>query len=174
MVESYQTSVRSIVRHWIVRFPPRGAVGVRLFKSSNQFTAYNFYPIELKFGRMILDISPLDRSVPDYSISIQGRCGGRHLRSSIRLQPTVFMRLSWNSIRWYWTTDRYRFTAYSSYAIEMKLGRMILSRIFRFPPGGAVGARLSKFSNQFTIYCIYPLDFELDMIIPSSPSAQSV
>ena len=156
MVESYQTSVRSIVRHWIVRFPPRGAVGVRLFKSSNQFTAYNFYPIELKFGRMILDISPLDRSVPDYSISIQGRCGGRHLRSSIRLQPTVFMRLSWNSIRWYWTTDRYRFTAYSSYAIDMKLVRMIVgssphncseSDFPVFPRGRCWGASFEIFES---------------------------
>ena len=39
---------------------------------------------------------------------------------------------------------------------------------------GAVGARLSKFSNRFTNYSIYPLDLELDMIISSYRSAQSV
>ena len=50
--------------------------GAHLLKSSNQFTAYIFYSIELKFDGMILDISPLDRSEPDFPISFQGRCGG--------------------------------------------------------------------------------------------------
>ena len=37
-------------------FPPGGAVGARLLKSSNRFPVYSFYPIELKLGRMILDV----------------------------------------------------------------------------------------------------------------------
>ena len=46
----------------------------RLLKSSNRFTAYIFYPIELKLGRMILDVRPNHRSKPDFSISFQGGC----------------------------------------------------------------------------------------------------
>ena len=47
-------------------------MAAHLLKSSNQFTAYNFYPIELKFGRMILDISPLDRSEAEFAFSFLG------------------------------------------------------------------------------------------------------
>ena len=75
-----------------------------------------------------------------------------------------------------------RFTAYSFYAIELKLGRMILdislhNRLesdFPFSPRGAVGARLLKFSNRFTAYSIYPIELKLSMIIPRYRSAQSV
>ena len=69
---------------------------------SNQFTAYNFHLIELKFGSLTLDISPLGRSEPDFSISIQGRCGARLLR---------YLN---------------RFTGYSIHQIELKFGGMIL------------------------------------------------
>ena len=48
-----------------------GAVGVRLSNYSNQFTANNFYPIQLKLGRMIQDISPLDHSELNFSIPFQ-------------------------------------------------------------------------------------------------------
>ena len=52
-------------------------------------------PIELKFGRIILDIIPLDRLEPDFSISSMGAVGARLLRSLNR------------------------FTAYSIHSIEM-------------------------------------------------------
>ena len=75
-----------------------------------------------------------------------------------------------------------RFTAYSFYAIEMKLGRMILGisphshseSDFPVSPRGAVGALLSKFSNRFTTYSIYDLDSELHMMIPSYRCAKSI
>ena len=49
----------------ILRFPP----GARLLKSSNRFTAYNFYPTELKLDMMIPVINPHNRSKLDFSIS---------------------------------------------------------------------------------------------------------
>ena len=61
-------------------------MGAHIFKYPNQFTAYNFYPIELKFGRMILDISRLDRSEPDFRFPSRGRCGGAPLEI-FKLQP---------------------------------------------------------------------------------------
>ena len=72
-----------------------------------------------------------------------------------------------------------RFTAYSSDAIEMKLGRMILGisphnrSESDFPvssPEGAVWARLSK----FLIRNIYPKNFGTYMMMLSYRSAQSV
>ena len=74
----------------------------RLLKSSNRFTAYRSYPIELKLGRMILDIIPHKLSTSDFSISQGGAVGARFL------------------------SYLNRSTAYSSHAIELKLGRMIL------------------------------------------------
>ena len=50
-------------------------MGVRLLKSSNRFTAYSSHAIELKFGRMIHDISPHNRSEQDFLISPQGALG---------------------------------------------------------------------------------------------------
>ena len=61
-----------------------------------QFTAYSFYPIELKLGRMIADVSSHNRSGPDFSISCQRGFWRRALQCSNR------------------------FTAYSSYPIELK------------------------------------------------------
>ena len=139
-------------------------------KLSNRFTAYSSNPIEMKLDSMILDISPLDRFASNCSIFSRGAWGTRLLKNSNR------------------------FTAYSSYPIKLKLGRMALdiSPLDRSEPNfsisfqGAVGARLLqfttrftayisfKFSNRFTTYSIYPLDLELDMIIPSYRSAQSV
>ena len=74
-----------------------------------------------------------------------------------------------------------RFTAYSFYSIELKLGRMILdisphNRLesdFPISPGGAVRARLLKFSNRFTAYSIYPTKLKLGTKIPNRRSAQS-
>ena len=66
----------------------------------------------------------------------------------------------------------------SSYAIELKLGRMILDIsphnrstsdfIFRFSPRGAVGPRLSKSSNRFTVYSSYPIELKFDRMIPDN------
>ena len=99
----------------------------------------------------------------------------------IDLQPTVCIRLSWNSNGWYQTLIRTiarswifrfpyrglcggahlnRFTAYNFYAIELKLCRMIqdisphnssASDFFRFTLLGTVGARLLEPLNRFTV-----------------------
>ena len=59
-------------------FQGSSAVGARLLKSSNQFTAYIFHLIELKLGRMMLDISPHNRFEPDFSVLFQGGCESVH------------------------------------------------------------------------------------------------
>ena len=46
-------------------FPSRGDAGARLLKFSNRFTAYIIQPIELKLGKMILDISLYHLVEPD-------------------------------------------------------------------------------------------------------------
>ena len=81
----------------------RGAVGARLLKSSNRFTAYSSDPIELKLGRMILHMNPLDRVVWDSSISARGRCG------------------SGSPLEIFKSTHRLQF-----YPTELKFDRMIL------------------------------------------------
>ena len=73
-------------------------MAARLLEFSNRFKAYNFHPIELKLGKMLLYISPHHRSEPTSPISVHGAM----------LQTSN------------------RFTDYSSYAIELKLGGMIL------------------------------------------------
>ena len=98
-------------------------MGKRLLRFTIRCTAYSSYAVELKLGRMILDISPHNLAKEDFSISSEEVLwGARLLRSSIR------------------------FAAHSSYAIEVKLSRMILeinpiasSRIFRFPPKALLG-----------------------------------
>ena len=72
-------------------------------------------------------------------------------------------------------------TAYSSYTIDLKVGRMLLvisqyNRLesdFSISPEGAVGARLLRSSNRFTAYS-YPIDRKLDRFIqvisPHNPS----
>ena len=62
----------------IFRFLSKGRCGARLLQFTNRFTACSSYPIELKLGRMVLDISPLDRSASDCSISPRGAVGGAH------------------------------------------------------------------------------------------------
>ena len=81
-----------------------GAVRAHLLISSNRFTAYSFYAIELKLGRMTLDISPHNRSASDFSVSLPGGTVGARL-------------LQFSN----------RFIAYNSHAIELNLGRMLLN-----------------------------------------------
>ena len=50
----------------------QGRCGGVPLETSNRFTAYSSYPIELKLDRMILDTGPHNRSEPDFSISFQG------------------------------------------------------------------------------------------------------
>ena len=80
-------------------------MGVRLLKSSISFSSHITWPTKLKLwvGRIILVISAHSHSVPDFEISSQGEPWGARLSKSSN-----------------------RFTAYSSYPIELKLGRMIL------------------------------------------------
>ena len=68
-----------------------------------RFTAYISYPYQLKLVRMILDISPHNRSRPVFSISLPGGA-------------VVARLLEFSN----------RFTAYSIHTIQLKLGRMIL------------------------------------------------
>ena len=56
-------------------------MGARLLKSTNRFTAYSSYPIELKLGSMILDINPHNRSASHFSVPLRGSCEGVPLRS---------------------------------------------------------------------------------------------
>ena len=52
-------------------------MGARPFKSSSRFTAYISYPLELKLGRMIQDISLHNRSEQDFfRFPPRGRCVG--------------------------------------------------------------------------------------------------
>ena len=75
---------------------------MRLLKSSDRFGVYSSYPIELKLGRMILIISPHNRSASNFSIPSGGAVGLRLFKSS-----SAF------------TTDNF-------YPIELNLGRMVL------------------------------------------------
>ena len=77
----------------------QGRVGVRRLKFSNLLTGYSSHPIELKHGRIIIDVKSHNRLEPDFSDFLMG---ARLLKSSNR------------------------FTAYSFYPIDPKLGRMIL------------------------------------------------
>ena len=57
-------------------FIPRGAVGARLLQFTNRFTAYSTDAIEMKLDRMILGISPHNRSESDFPVPPRGRCWG--------------------------------------------------------------------------------------------------
>ena len=61
------------------RFPPH--YGARLLKSSNRFTAYNFYPIELKFGKMILEYQSAQSLGAGFSDVFPGALWGRASRN---------------------------------------------------------------------------------------------
>ena len=118
-------------------------------KSSNRFTAYSSYPIELKLGWIILDISSLDRFASDCPISTYGALWGARILKSLN-----------------------RFTAYNFYSIELKFGRMTLgiSPLDRCPSRGAVAARLLRHLNRFTGYSIHPIELKLcGMILGISP-----
>ena len=124
-----------------------GTVDVSFLKSSNRFTAYSFYPIELKLDRTIPDINPHNRSELDFSISFQGARLLKYLN---------------------------RFTAYSIHPIELKFGRIILDIIpynfaqpgFRLTFRGCCGARLLQFSNRFNTFCSsYAIELKLCRMI---------
>ena len=51
----------------------------RLLKSSNRFTAYSIHPIELKLGRMTLDLSPHNLAESEFLLPPKRWCGGAHL-----------------------------------------------------------------------------------------------
>ena len=110
-------------------------MGAYILKSSNQFTVYSSYPIKLKLGRMILDISPQNCPSRIFRSPSRWRCGG-----------AFFANLN-------------RFTAYSPYVIELKLCRMIqnirphnrsASEFSIYSRRCCGGARPLKFSNRFT------------------------
>ena len=75
------------------------AVGTRLLRSSNRFTAYSSYPIELKLDGTLLKHQSAQSLGIGFSDFPQGAVRARLLKSSNR------------------------FTAYSSYQIELKLGK---------------------------------------------------
>ena len=74
----------------------------RVLKFSNRFTVYRSYPIELEFGRMIIVISPHNRSESGFSICPTGQCRGAPLDIFKSIHSLHF------------------------YPIELKLFRMIL------------------------------------------------
>ena len=63
-------------------------------RSSDQSTAYNFHPIELKFGRMMLDINPLDCWGPVFRFPFRGHCGGADFEIFKSIHITISIRLS--------------------------------------------------------------------------------
>ena len=84
-----------------------------------RYIAYISYPIELKLGRIILAISPHNRLGPDFSeMTLQNGSD-----SSIR---RIFYLLSGGTVKACVLQISNRFTAYSSYALELNLCRMIL------------------------------------------------
>ena len=109
---------------------------------------------------MILDVGAHSRSNPDFAISFQGVLSRARLFKSSN-----------------------RFTAYSSYSIELKLDRMIPDinphnrwklDFFDFLTGCAVGLRPFKSLNRFTAYSIHPIRLKLSRMIPTrQQSAQS-
>ena len=68
--------MRTVAQSLILRFPHWDAGETLLLNSSNRFTAYSSYPIELKLGSKILDISPYNRSESNFPCSPRGRCWG--------------------------------------------------------------------------------------------------
>ena len=68
-------------------------MGARLLQSSNRFTAYSIYPIELKHCRMILDFSLHDVSGTDFSIFLPGALRGAPLEIVKSIRRLVFIRL---------------------------------------------------------------------------------
>ena len=71
--ESYDTM--SLSHHSESNFSssPRGAVGARLLKFSNRFTAYSIDPIELKLGMIILDINLHNRYMRVFGGAVEGQ-----------------------------------------------------------------------------------------------------
>ena len=66
----------------------RPSVNFHIFR----FTLYRSYPIELEVVSMIIDVSPHNRSGPNFSISVQGRCeGGASSNVQIVSQPTILI-----------------------------------------------------------------------------------
>ena len=107
LVGWHKSSIRTIVWSWIFRFSLIGRCGdphLEIFKSIHSLQYLSDWA---ETCRMILNISPLDRSEPDFSVSFQGALWGRaSWNLEIDSQPTVFIRWSWNSIGWYWPTAR--------------------------------------------------------------------
>ena len=107
--------------------------------------------------RMILDISPHNRSKLDFSIPIQGGAvDARLLKSSNR------------------------FTTYSSYTIELNFGKMILdiSPHNRSEPDFLISIEGAlcplQYSNRFTAYSTYAIELNFGrMIVDISPHNRS-
>ena len=117
------------LRHWMTLWNRvRPSVCKILHFSSHSLhlflNLYIPYPTELKHGRITLDISPRNRSVSDFSISIQGA-----------LRGFVCLVQSTNC-----------FTAHSCQVIELKHGRMVLDISPR-------NCSKSDFSISFRVRC---------------------
>ena len=67
----------------------------------------------------------------------------------------------------------FRLTAYSSYPIELKLGRMILDNCphnhsepdFSIPSRGRCGVAPFEIYSRFTAYSYYPIELKIDKMI---------
>ena len=189
VVGRYRTSIRTIARSWIFRFPFGGAVMARHLKFSNRFPAYSNHPISLKPSRMILDICPLIRSDSDFPISPIGRCWGRH---SINFKTDLVFRYSidWCKI-WYHDIRRQSvqslgvgffdcasvpksISSFGIWSIDLKRYTMILEVILqnRLVANFSVPQRMllaSLFDYRFSSPIIGLIQLNHARMIPDSP-----
>ena len=104
----------------------------------------------MSIGRMIVGISPHNLVEPDFIISFQELLWGRASRDiQIDSHPKFLIRLSWT-----WQD-----------VSRTSVRTIARSRICRFLKGGAVGLRLLKSLNRFTVDSFYPIDRKLRILI---------
>ena len=99
---------------------------------------------------MISHVGARSRSVPEFAISSQGVLWGRaSWYLQIDSQPTISIRLSWNSI------GRYRHQS----------ARSLGGGCFDFLSHGALKVRFLKYLNRSTAYSTHPIELKLDRMI---------
>ena len=135
----------------IFRFPPGGAVGARLLKSSNRFAAYTSYVIELKLGT-IPDISPHNRSDRIFRFPFR-----KHTSWDIQIdsQPKVLILIDSKRPRMLLDINPH----------NPILAQSLDDGFFDFSPEGAVGACPSKYSNWSTACSSYSIELKLSRMI---------
>ena len=87
---------------WFCDFLSGGAVGARLFQIFNFYHLSYYMADWVETCRKILDVGTHSRSVSNFAILSQEVLWGRASWDiPIDSQPTVFISLSWDLVRWY-------------------------------------------------------------------------